>query len=68
MHEYWLLSSVREFIFTQLSDGTGTGSRLSIWSHPGNDVTGMVARCEKVARTSEKVSRFEVVQNFTTSV
>ena len=27
-----------------------------IWSHPGNDVTGMVPRCEKVATTCEKVS------------
>jgi hypothetical protein len=26
-----------------------------IWSHPGNDVTGMVARSEKVAGTCEQV-------------
>jgi len=31
---------------------------LVIWSHPGNDVTGMLARSEKVAGTCEKVSTF----------
>jgi len=39
----------------QLADGEGRASRLVIWSHPGNDVTGMVARSEKVAGICEKV-------------
>jgi len=29
-----------------------------IWSHPGNDVTGMLARSEKVAGICEKVCLF----------
>lgn len=37
-----------------------------IWSHPGTDVTGMVARSEKVAGTCEKVlewkSKFQVLK------
>ena len=40
----------------QLADGTGSYSRLLIWSHPGTDVTGMVATCEKVAKSCEIVS------------
>ena len=36
-------------------DGHGRQSRLCLWNHPGNDVTGMLARCEKVAGTMEKV-------------
>lgn len=36
-------------------DGHGRQSRLCLWNHPGNDITGMLARCEKVAGTMEKV-------------
>jgi len=32
--------------------------RQVLWSHPGNDVTGMVARSEKVAGICEKVLSF----------
>jgi len=39
----------------KLDDGEGRASRLVIWSHPGNDVTGMLARSEKVAGICEKV-------------
>eukprot|EP00118_Oscarella_pearsei_P011624 m.79407 g.79407 ORF g.79407 m.79407 type:complete len:142 (+) comp36136_c0_seq10:7-432(+) len=34
----------------------GRGSRLSIWCHPGHDITGIVARSEKVAGTMEQAS------------
>ncbi len=46
----------------QMPDGSpeGRASRLSLWSHPGNDVTGMVARAEKVAGTSREVRVCEV--------
>ena len=40
----------------ELADGQGKNSRLSVWSHPGEDVTGMLARSEKVVTTSEEVS------------
>lgn len=40
----------------KISDGTGRECRMALWSHPGSDVTGMVARCEKVSETSEKVA------------
>ena len=35
----------------------GKGRKICVtsWSHPGNDITGMVARSEKVAGTYEKV-------------
>lgn len=36
-------------------DGHGRSSRLCLWRHPGNDITGMVNRCEKVAGTMEEV-------------
>ena len=42
----------------KLDDGEGRASRLVIWSHPGNDVTGMLARSEKVAGICEKVCWF----------
>lgn len=44
----------------KLEDGQGRGSKLLLWSHPGNDVTGMVARCEKVAGTCEELIGGEV--------
>ena len=30
-------------------DGHGRFSKVCLWKHPGNDITGMVGRCEKVA-------------------
>lgn len=33
----------------------GRGSRLSIWCNPGHDITGIVARSEKIAGTMEQV-------------
>ena len=38
-----------------LNDGHGRNSRLSVWSHPGKDITGMLARSDKVAGTIEEV-------------
>ena len=39
----------------QISDGVGRESRLVLWNQPGTDVTGMLARSEKMVDTSEKV-------------
>ena len=39
----------------QVPDGMGRASRLLLWNHPGNDVTGMVGRCEKMVNTCEEV-------------
>lgn len=38
-------------------DGHGRSIRMCLWFHPGNDITGMVGRCEKVAGTMEQVSQ-----------
>ena len=38
-----------------MGDGEGRESKLCLWNHPGTDVTGMVARCEKVAGTCAEV-------------
>lgn len=43
-----------------VNDGRGRNSRLCLWNHPGNDITGMVGRCEKVACTMEKVLKLHV--------
>ena len=32
-------------------DGHGRTSRMCLWHHPGEDITGMVDRCEKVVNT-----------------
>ena len=45
----------------QVSDGgDAKTTRLCVWNHPGTDVTGMVARCHKVATTTEHVSHIHV--------
>ena len=36
-------------------DAHGRRTRTSLWDHPGNDVTGALARCDKVAGTMEQV-------------
>lgn len=43
-----------------VSDGKGGESKLTLWSHPGSDTTGVLARCEKVAGTAEKLLGGEV--------
>ena len=37
-------------------DNKGRSSVLSLWNHPGDDITGMLARSQKVAGTAEKVN------------
>ncbi len=41
-------------------DGHGRKSRMCLWNHPGEDLTGMVGRCQKVAGTMEQLLRGEV--------
>ncbi|XP_045196413.2 L-proline trans-4-hydroxylase-like isoform X2 [Mercenaria mercenaria] len=41
-------------------DGAGRDTHMIMWNHPGVDVTGMVARCEKVAGTCEQLLGGEV--------
>lgn len=41
-------------------DGHGRNSRMCLWNHPGNDITGMVGRCQKVAGTMEQLLGGEV--------
>ena len=38
-------------------DGHGRKSRMALWNHPGKDISGMIARSEKVAGTMEKVRK-----------
>ena len=38
-----------------VGDGHGRNLGHVIWSHPGNDITGMIARSQKVAGFTEKV-------------
>ena len=40
----------------QIKGQDGRESRLCVWSNPGDDVTGVMARCEKMAGTCETVS------------
>ena len=49
------LKSCSMYDFSKLSDGMGKECRMALWNHPGNDVTGMLARSEKVVNTCEKV-------------
>eukprot|EP00058_Branchiostoma_floridae_P027472 XP_002612963.1 hypothetical protein BRAFLDRAFT_74748 [Branchiostoma floridae] len=41
-------------------DGEGGRSRMVLWNQPGNDITGVMARSEKVAGTMEKLLGGEV--------
>lgn len=42
----------------KVSDGKGREAKLTMWGHPGDDVSGMISRSEKVAGTCEKVIKF----------
>lgn len=41
-------------------DGQGRSSRLCLWNNPGDDITGMVGRCHKVAGTMGQLLGGEV--------
>src|SRR3982751_1044342 len=42
------------------ADGEGGTVRLSLWNHPGDSIYGMVARCERVVGSAEKILEGEV--------
>jgi ectoine hydroxylase-related dioxygenase (phytanoyl-CoA dioxygenase family) len=42
------------------SDGDGGTIRLSLWNHPGDNIYGMMARCNRVVNTAEKILEGEV--------
>ncbi len=42
------------------ADGEGGTVRLSLWNHPGDTIYGMVARCESIAGSAEKLLEGEV--------
>lgn len=39
----------------RVDDSLGREVDLTVWSHPGNDVTGMAARSEKIVNAAEKL-------------
>ena len=41
-------------------DGDGRLTRTTLWNHPGNDITGIVSRCEKLVNTVEDLIGGEV--------
>ncbi|KAK7112252.1 L-proline trans-4-hydroxylase-like [Littorina saxatilis] len=53
-------SDVIKKYYYDMDDGAERKSRMCLWNQPGNDVTGMVARSEKVAGTCEKLLGGEV--------
>ena len=42
------------------ADGEGGTVRLSLWNHPGDTIYGMVARCESIVASAEKILEGEV--------
>jgi len=42
------------------ADGEGGVVRLSLWNHPGDGIYGMIARCERMVRSCEKLLGGEV--------
>lgn len=37
-------------------DGDGRNVRMTLWNHPGSDITGMINRSEKVVNTCREVN------------
>ena len=55
LHSLQIFNLYKTSLCNQVSDGQGREAKVTIWGHPGNDVSGMVSRSEKVAGTCEKV-------------
>ena len=45
---------------TGRKDGEGGTVRLSLWNHPGDNIYGMFARCERMVNRAEQVLDDEV--------
>ncbi|KAL4226659.1 hypothetical protein ACF0H5_014640 [Mactra antiquata] len=43
-----------------VDDGEGRKAHMNIWNQPGDDITGMVARCDKIVNTCEQLIGGEV--------
>ena len=43
-----------------VDDGKGNKSTVSVWSHPGDDVTGLVAKCSRVVGVMRTILGSEV--------
>jgi len=50
---------IRKYAYT-CDDGSEGKSKLAEWNHPGNDITGLVARSEKIAGTFRDILGGEV--------
>ena len=44
----------------QVMDAAGRRTNLSLWNHPGNDIYGMIARCERMVDSVEQLLEDEV--------
>ena len=42
-------------------DGSGMRAKVVLWNQPGNDITGVMAKAEKMAGTFEKVHLHESI-------
>ena len=42
------------------ADGEGGTVRLSLWNHPGDGIYGMIARCQRMVRSAERILEGEV--------
>ena len=43
------------------ADGEGGRTKVCLWNQPGNDITGVIARSNKMAGTFEKASFFTTI-------
>ncbi|XP_076455133.1 L-proline trans-4-hydroxylase-like [Babylonia areolata] len=50
---------IKQYAF-DVDDGAGKKSRMCLWNQPGSDLTGMLARSEKVVTTCEQLLGGEV--------
>jgi len=44
----------------RVMDASGRKTNLSLWNHPGNDIYGMIARCERMVNSVEQLLADEV--------
>ncbi|XP_072034006.1 L-proline trans-4-hydroxylase-like [Amphiura filiformis] len=58
---------IKQHAYELSATDDGRKTRMCLWNHPGNDITGMIARSEKVAGTMEKLLGGEVY-HFTTKL
>jgi len=60
-------SDINKYAY-EVEDGKGGKSRLCIWNHPGNDISGKIIRCQKISGTAQALLGGDEIYHYSTKL